>query len=335
MKKIFTFLMALLLSVNAWGQKVKVDVNESQKDSLHRVQRTRLDSLGTSPQLGKLSVDSLRRAGDEVPLDTIKNIQHQLDEYRHSMDLDKSPNVPDVPTVDQLEEHIEGAEHVRKLKDKAAQYKKISQPDIPNFDSPVSPKVLSKEELGALTQKLGQNENLSKMKTAGKGNVNKATIENKQSLKDRIFFEGLFTWIPGDITRFSISPAIGANIIDKFSVGAGPNILFQQTGAAPPSVDVPNFSRLGFRPFIKYDVLPQRVYLQAESLTHRRLAPPELVAIGREPARLYHQVGLGGGCLVRITQSSAINIMALYQVGGSFFNDSPIMIRVGLSSLNR
>ncbi|WP_143961180.1 hypothetical protein [Litoribacter populi] len=320
MDKLLLSLLLVFFSAASFAQKVVVKTDPNQMDSLRRSRPL------------NISDDSLRLQKIEGVVDSIKVLTPNGALDLNSPLSNENGILTDLK-IQGREEEIKVLEEAWTLKEKMESYKKIQFPELPTEPNGLSSKVLSAVQMEELREVIYQNENFSKISQQGKEAHARVIIENKQKLKERFFLEGVVSWIPDFNRIINVSPALGLNVFEKFSIGAGPNILFGQPDPRIPQPDLPKLSTLGFRPFIKYDLIEQKLFVQAENTVHKRLGIREKSTLTENPSALFHQVAIGAGYLLKLSSNSGLNFMALYQIGDRSLSDSPIIIRVGLSSL--
>ncbi len=154
-------------------------------------------------------------------------------------------------------------------------------------------------------------------------NIKRTALEKKPGFLDKIYFEGLLSFSSDStIDIIKLSPTLGYHFTEILSIGAGPNLLLQVQERKL------NFMA-GFRTFAKVEVWKQRAYLQLEDNIDQFKVNRE--ALGKTT----HAVLGGGGVLLPLSKSLAINVAVLYRLNKDVNNPghSPWVFRVGLSSI--
>lgn len=145
------------------------------------------------------------------------------------------------------------------------------------------------------------------------------------TFRERSYFEGVVGVLNGTRDRLAVrfSPALGYRIDRHLSVGAGPGLHLEQH-------ENDNWSMVwGFRTFGKYEVLDNRAYLHVENQFNGRNNSDEALVNDNG-----YNLLAGGGGLLPLSPSVALNVMALYTLAGTTGDGiSPFIIRIGVSSL--
>ena len=142
----------------------------------------------------------------------------------------------------------------------------------------------------------------------------------------RSYFEGIvgFFYEEGRVALSQASPALGFHFLRDVSLGVGPNFQFNR-----PS-DSDGLSALGLRSFVKAEIFKQKGYLQIESIVHGGSHPTENGGNGR------YDLLLGGGYLLGLSRSWALNLAVFYRATDSGLNTStvsPFSLRLGISPI--
>ena len=145
------------------------------------------------------------------------------------------------------------------------------------------------------------------------------------TFKDRSYFEGVVGVLNGTRDRLAVrfSPALGYRIDRHLSFGVGPGLHLEQH-------ENNDWSMVwGFRTFGKYEVLDNRAYLHVENQFNGRNDPGEVLVNNNR-----YNLLAGGGGLLPVSPTVALNVMALYTLTGTAGDSiSPFIIRIGVSSL--
>lgn len=153
--------------------------------------------------------------------------------------------------------------------------------------------------------------------------LKRSVVKKKPRFLDKTYFEGIIGFVSdSSINVVQLSPSLGYHFTDFLSVGLGPNLQLQ--------IDDRKVNALaGMRSFIKAEVWKQRLYLQVEdNVSDTR--------VGKEPVRIAgHSVMTGGGGLLPLSRSLALNLSVLYKVYQDTPQASPWVFRVGISSIKK
>lgn len=152
----------------------------------------------------------------------------------------------------------------------------------------------------------------------------KIVIGEKKTFLSKFYFEGIVSTqkYGGKGDEIHFSPAIGYEITHDFSVGVGPNIIIRKDERSASL-------QAGFRTFAKYQIFDQRAYLQVED----RVDP--VYAGENQPIQRQHNILAGGGILIPLSKSLALNASLLYRVNNSVGVPlgSPWIFRIGVSTI--
>lgn len=153
----------------------------------------------------------------------------------------------------------------------------------------------------------------------------KATIfKEKESFLHKSYIEGVVGYLQtGKVTLFQASPSFGYHFTDYLSVGIGPNILVKYE-------DKKFNASVGLRYFSKIEFFQRRAYLQAEDNIMPANVNTEYVN------KSGHAVLVGGGVLLPITKSIALNPSLMYRISttnGANSSGTPWVFRLGISSI--
>jgi hypothetical protein len=153
--------------------------------------------------------------------------------------------------------------------------------------------------------------------------LKRSVVKKKPRFIDKTYFEGIIGFVSDStLNVLQLSPSLGYHFTDFLSVGLGPNLQLQ--------IDDRKVNALaGMRTFIKAEVWKQRLYLQVEDNVSD-------TKVGKERVRVAgHSVMTGGGVLLPISKSLALNLSALYKVYQDTPQASPWVFRVGISSIKK
>lgn len=154
------------------------------------------------------------------------------------------------------------------------------------------------------------------------GAITDLAIDKKNTLMSRFYGEGIFSFEPTKIdNELRISPAIGFRVVNNLSLGVGPNlVLYKQGGGLKMDV--------GYRSFLKYEVLNQKGYVQLEDWVDGKRIDSEIRKLTN------HSVLAGLGGLIPLTKSISINLAVLYRVNNQQYSMgkiTPWVFRIGVS----
>jgi hypothetical protein len=156
--------------------------------------------------------------------------------------------------------------------------------------------------------------------------MKKAALKERPKFLDKVQFEGIIGFFRDTtVSVFQLTPALSYRFADFISVGAGPQLSVQLENRKP-------HVEAGFRSFIKGEVWKQRAYLQVEDNINKSRVDTEI-----RYKSLRHEFLGGGGVLLPISKTLAINFAVLYRLNRDPANpkESPWVFRVGLSSIKK
>lgn len=149
-----------------------------------------------------------------------------------------------------------------------------------------------------------------------------AIVKKKPRPFDKFYGEAIVGYLKdGKATLFQASPSLGYHFTDNLSLGMGPNIL-GRVEEKKLTVTV------GFRSFMKLEMLKHRAYLQVEDNVNPTAAKTEVLL--RSP----HNILTGGGVVLPISKKIGLNACVLYRINNHDTDpSSPWVVRLGISSL--
>ncbi len=169
-----------------------------------------------------------------------------------------------------------------------------------------------------------------KMKLSEKveGKSKEVIIKEKQSIRDKTYFEGVVGVLGDNFKMMNISPALGYQLMKKYSMGLGPEIKINHGKNNP-------LSMIGMRSFAKYEIIKKKIYFQLEDVSTPFKNSKDLEEMNSSRKKMNHSLSLGGGYLLHLNKSSSLNFSFMYMVNKnnlSIFDVSPLSFRLGVSS---
>jgi hypothetical protein len=153
--------------------------------------------------------------------------------------------------------------------------------------------------------------------------LEEAVAEKKSKFWDRAYIDGVISYLKdGDVNLFQLSPSLGYHFTSRLSLGLGPSVLVKSE-RKKWSVAV------GYRAFLRMDVLPKRLYAQLED----NVEPGSIQSENIRGAK--HSILTGLGVLVPVSRLTAVNILLMYRVNNENYaggNVSPWVFRLGISN---
>jgi hypothetical protein len=153
--------------------------------------------------------------------------------------------------------------------------------------------------------------------------LEEAVAKEKSKFWDRAYIDGVLSYLKdGDANLFQLSPSLGYHFTQRLSVGLGPSVLVKSE-RKKWSVAV------GYRAFLRMDVLPKRLYAQLED----NVEPGSIHSENIQGAK--HSILTGAGLLVPVSRLAAINVLLMYRVNNENYaggNASPWVFRLGISN---
>jgi hypothetical protein len=155
------------------------------------------------------------------------------------------------------------------------------------------------------------------------GDLEEAIAKEKSKFWDRAYIDGVLSYLKdGDANLFQLSPSLGYHFTSRLSVGLGPSVLVKSE-RKKWSVAV------GYRAFLRIDVLPKRLYAQLED----NVEPGSIHSENIQGTK--HSILTGAGLLVPVSRLAAINVLLMYRVNNENYagcNVSPWVFRLGISN---
>lgn len=155
------------------------------------------------------------------------------------------------------------------------------------------------------------------------GDLEEAIAKEKSKFWDRAYIDGVLSYVKdGEVNLFQLSPSLGYHFTSRLSLGLGPSVLVKSE-RKKWSVAV------GYRAFLRMDVLPKRLYAQLED----NVEPGSIQSENIRGAK--HSVLTGVGLLVPVSRLTAINVLLMYRVNNENYaggNVSPWVFRLGISN---
>lgn len=153
--------------------------------------------------------------------------------------------------------------------------------------------------------------------------LEEAVAKEKSKFWDRAYIDGVLSYLKdGDANLFQLSPSLGYHFTSRLSLGLGPSVLVKSE-RKKWSVAV------GYRAFLRMDVLPKRLYAQLED----NVEPGSIQSENISGAK--HGILTGVGVLVPVSRLTAINVLLMYRVNNENYaggNVSPWVFRLGISN---
>jgi hypothetical protein len=167
-------------------------------------------------------------------------------------------------------------------------------------------------------------ENLKMKEETVNKDIKAAIFKEKESFLHKSYIEGVVGYLQtGKVTLFQASPSFGYHFTNFLSLGIGPNILVKYE-------DNKFNASVGLRYFSKIEFFQRRAYLQAEDNIMPANVNTEYVN------KSGHAVLVGGGVLLPITKSIALNPSLMYRISttnGANSSGTPWVFRLGISSI--
>ncbi|HTJ48120.1 MAG TPA: hypothetical protein VL443_01605 [Cyclobacteriaceae bacterium] len=167
-------------------------------------------------------------------------------------------------------------------------------------------------------------ENLKMKEETVNKDIKAAVFKEKESFLHKSYIEGVVGYLQtGKVTLFQASPSFGYHFTDYLSLGIGPNVLVKYE-------DKKFNASVGLRYFSKIEFFQRRAYLQAEDNIMPANVNTEYVN------KSGHAVLIGGGVLLPITKSVALNPSLMYRISttnGANNSGTPWVFRLGISSI--
>lgn len=153
--------------------------------------------------------------------------------------------------------------------------------------------------------------------------LEEAIAEERPKFWDRAYVDGILSYLKdGDANLFQLSPSLGYHFTSRLSLGLGPSILVK-------SERKKLIAAVGYRAFLRMDVLPKRLYAQLED----NVEPGSIRSENIRGAK--HSILTGMGLLVPVSRLTAINVLLMYRVNNDNYaggSASPWVFRLGISN---
>ena len=346
---------------------------DSIEDQFRKLEEIREGALRSTPE--KIIIDSLKAIYREQSPPLLDSVERQIEKIRKiyseetlrrfydsllESKLVDPPMIPDKQEVTEEElireinsrvmerdEYKKGQTTVDSLRSNIPSSQQLQRDLSKQFEeiSDLSEVKLSDEELAQLMPLAGQQidtkylpwvDSMRKVNLKEKALVLKeeqlskyhkvTRLAERPDFWQRSYFEGIvgFFYEEGRVALSQASPALGFHFLRDVSLGVGPNFQFNR-----PS-DSDGLSALGLRSFVKAEIFKQKGYLQVEGIVHGSPNETENAGNGR------YDLLLGGGYLLGLSQSWALNLAIFYRATDSGLNTStvsPFSLRLGISPI--
>lgn len=157
-------------------------------------------------------------------------------------------------------------------------------------------------------------------------NIKASVIRQKQRVWDHLYFDGVLGVLQdGKGTILKVSPSLGYTITNFLSIGLGPSVLLNKD-------DREWNGKIGVRSFVKGEFWHQRLYIQLED----NIDPVEVNT--EYISHTAHSILGGGGCLLPISKTVALNPSIFYRINNNdtqFSDSSPWVFRMGISTITK
>lgn len=210
-------------------------------------------------------------------------------------------------------------------KDSISTYKEEFPDELPSLPSKkIDSQVL--EDIDSIKGKTLSDIDMSFLEKADSSKQKLVELKKIQKLKDKVYFEGVFSFIQGEQLLLQASPAFAYHISPNVSLGIGPSVTF------PMRRDSTSILSVGVRSFLKHEFFSKKAYVQLEN--DLRDVTYDFSNEGRIKLDS-HSLLFGAGTLLPLYNKFKINLGLYYQILGEAKNKNmyPFLIRIGISKI--
>lgn len=319
-----------------------------KKDALEKnlttVKESPQATLVYSEKQWKLFADSLRNlAGVNVPTlpDTLSFLRTVPEEellQRINKEFFSAVNTSPLPDPARAQDSLQSIVNTDQYKDKVPSKDEVlsntglEQLKLPQYTlqdlSPLSGNLIKSKYLKGLDSIRHVRLKESRLKLEEKklsAQSKLSAFKKRPTFWDRSYFEGVLGLSMQDFTILQASPSLGYHFTSSLSLGAGPNILLRQE-------ERKILTTVGVRSFAKAEFFKHKLYAQLEDI----MASYSRTSEKGNKILDNHNLFAGGGYLLSMSPSIALNLSLLYQITGRdtlSYTFSPMVFRIGISTI--